>query len=164
MPFDDGSRAVDLSRAAKQWQAVGEEKVVVGRNSRDPNVMHRLSCVLDAIGPFRKAEELWLLAAESLKAGGERTERSAGVAEQQAAACGRQIEFCGETFHEIVLQWAYDQGMSLSPEQSRIAAYEYERSGKGEPLDALIPRFKSDPILRRVETWGEDEDLWWLEG
>jgi len=163
MPFDDGSGAVDLSRAAKQWQALGEEKIVIGRNANDPKVLHRLSCLLDAIGPFRKAEELWLDAAKSLRAAGDRNARTADVADQQAGTCARQIAFCGETFHEIVLQWAFDQSTALSPAHTRISAYEYERHGRSEPLDALIPRFRADPILRVLETWDEDEDLWWFE-
>ena len=162
MPFDDGSGAVDLSRAAKQWQALGEEKIVAGRNAGNPKELHRLSSLLDAIGPFRKAEELWLGAATSLRAAGDRNEKTAAVADQQAGTCSRQIDFCGETFHENVLQWAFDQHTARNQAYTRIAAYEFERHADNRPFEWLIPKFLDDPVLRRRESWGAELDLWWL--
>jgi hypothetical protein len=125
--------------------------------------MRRLSSLLDAVGPYRKAEALWSAAAAGLRRVGGQDERSAAVADQHAENCARQVAFCGETFHEIVTQWAYDKDKNWSHVHTRIAAFEYERHANRESLDELILKFIVDPVLRHRSAWGEAEDAWWMD-
>jgi len=160
--LDPKAAAVDLSRAAKQWQSIGEAKTAAGRNPEDTNHLRRLSSLLDAIVPFQKAQDLWIETAALLRELGSSNERSAVVADQQAQACGRQLEFCGESFHELATQVAHQNDRPASLVQNRIAAYEFERHADGRPFEWLIPRFLEDPVLRRRESWGNGVDFWWL--
>lgn len=162
MRLDPKATAVDLSRAAKQWQALGEAKVAAGRNRGDADALRRLSSLLDAVGPFRKSRELWLESAKLLREVGDGNERSAAVAEQQAKACDRQIEFCTDSFHELALERAFDKERPPGLVETRIAAFEFERKADNRSLEWLIGRFLEDPALGRRETWGERLDLWWL--
>lgn len=162
MRLDPKAAAVDLSRAAKQWQSLGEAKTAAGRNPEDLNHLRRLSSFLDAIGPFGKAQALWIETASLLRELGDTSERSAVVADQQAKACGRQLEFCGESFHELATQLAHHGEQPANLVQSRIAAYEFERNADNRPFEWLIPKFLEDPVLRRRASWGKDIDLWWL--
>lgn len=162
MRLDPKAAAVDLSRAAKQWQAIGEAKTAAGRNPEDHNHLKRLSSFLDAIGPFRKAQALWTETASLLRELGSTNERSAVVADQQAQSCGRQSDFCGESFHELATQLAHGGAQPANLTVSRIAAYEFERHADTRPFEWLIPKFLEDPVLCRSESWGSDLDLWWL--
>ena len=160
--IDPKATAVDLSRAAKKWQSLGEEKIAAGRNQNDHDAVRRLSSLLDAVDPLRRSQALWSEAAKLLREVGDGNERSAVVADQQAAACGRQIEFCGESFHEIVMQRAFDKERPATQIETRIAAYGFERSADHRSISWLIERFLEDPVLRRRGSWGEHLDLWWL--
>jgi len=162
--IDPKTTAVDLSRAAKMWQSLGDEKVVVGRKSGDHDELRRLSCLLDAVGALVKARELWLETAKALRELGSASERPAAVADQQAGACSRQVEFCGESVHELVMERVSNKERPLTPFFTRIAAYEYERHADHRSINWLIARFLEDPVLRRREAWGEQLDLWWLPG
>ena len=98
MRIDPKATAVNLSRAAKQWQSVGEMKIAAGRNPADPDGLRRLSSLLDAIGPLAKSQSLWIETAKLLREVGGQDDRSAVTAEKQAGACERQIGFCSESF------------------------------------------------------------------
>jgi hypothetical protein len=160
--IDPKATAVDLSRAAKQWQALGETKTAAGRNREDRNHSRRLSSLLDAVGPFRKSQTLWIETAKLLREAGSANERSAVVADQQAKACGRQIDFCSESFHELVLELTHNQEAMANLTLVRVAAYEFERHADGRPIEWLIKVFLEDPILCRRADWGDSLDLWWL--
>lgn len=162
MRIDPKATAVDLSRAAKQWQSLGEAKIAAGRNQEDHNHLRRLSSLLDAIGPFRKSETLWIETAKLLREAGSANERSAVVADQQVRACGRQIEFCSESFHELVLQLSHNQEATANLTQIRVAAYEFERHADSRPIEWLIKACLEDPVLRRRSNWGDNLELWWL--
>lgn len=162
MRIDPKATAVDLSRAAKQWQSLGEAKITAGRNQGDSNGLRRLSSLLDAVGPLRKSQTLWAETAKLMREVGGANDRSAGVADQQAEACERQIGFCGESFHELALERAFDKERPPGLAETRIAAYEFERSADNRPVEWLITRFFEDPALGRRESWGEDLDLWWF--
>lgn len=162
MRLDPKAAAVDLSRAAKQWQSLGEGKIAAGRNQEDHNAQRRLSSLLDAVGPFRRAQTLWVETAKLLREVGSTNERSATVADQQVKTCERQIEFCAESFHEMVMKLAFQSEQPVAPILSRIAAYEFERNADNRPFEWLIPKFLEDPVLRRRASWGKDIDLWWL--
>jgi hypothetical protein len=164
MQVDVEKLAVDLSRAAKKWEVLGEEKIVVGRNADMLDVLRRLSSLLDAVGPYTRAKALWVETAAALREAGGHKERAAVVAEQHASRCGRQVEFCGESFNEIVMKWAFDTEKAWSPVETRIAAFEYERHAKGRPVEELIDQFNEDPVLSRPSSWGEGLDLWWMGG
>ena len=160
--LDPKAAAVDFSRAAKQWQSLGEAKTAAGRNAEDHDEMRRLSSFIDAIGPFRKAQTLWIETAKLLCELGGTAERSAAVADKQAGACERQIEFCGESFHELVMQLAFNKERPATLVHNRIAAYAFERNADNRPFEWLVPRFLDDPVLSRRESWGDNLDLWWL--
>lgn len=160
--IDPKATAVDLSRAAKQWQSIGEAKTAAGRNPEDRNHLRRLSSFLDAVGPFRKSETLWLETAKLLREAGSANERSAVVGDQQARACGRQIEFCSESFHELVLELTHNQEEMANLTQIRVAAYEFERHADSRPIEWLINACLEDSVLRRQASWGDSLDLWWL--
>jgi len=160
--LDPKAAAVDLSRAAKQWQSIGEAKIAAGRNPEDHNHLRRLSSLLDAIAPFQKAQALWIETASLLRELGSINERSAVVADQQAQACSRQLDFCGESFHELATQVAHHNDRPPSLSLVRVAAYEFERHADNRPFEWLIPKFLADPVLRRHDIWGKDLDLWWL--
>lgn len=162
MRLDPKAAAVNLSRAAKQWQSLGEAKVAAGRNPELHDLTRRLSSFLDAIEPFKKAQSLWTETASQLRELGSTSERSALVADQQAKACVRQLEFCGESFHELVLRLTQSNDPPSTLVQIRIAAYEFERNADSRPFEWLIPKFTADPVLRRRESWGQDADVWWL--
>lgn len=162
MRLDPKAAAVDLSRAAKQWQSLGEAKTAAGRNPEDHNHLRRLSSFLDAIGPFRKAQALWTETASLLRELGSTNERSAVVADQQAQSCGRQLDFCGESFHELATHLAHNGGEPANLILNRIAAYEFERNADTRSFEWLIPKFLEDPVLGRRVSWGKDVDLWWL--
>jgi len=162
MRIDPKSTAVDLSRAAKQWQSLGEAKIAAGRNASDPNPARRLSNILDAVAPLEKARQLWTETAKLLREAGSSNERSAMVADREAASCGRQAEYCGEAFHDTVMHCNAGAQQKPSPLLTRIIAYEFERNADSRPLDWLIERFREDPVLGRRECWGADVDLWWL--
>ncbi len=162
MRLDPKAAAVDLSRAAKQWQSLSEAKTAAGRNPEDHDHLRRLSSFLDAIAPFRKAQALWTETASLLRELGSSSERSAVVADQQVQACGRQLEFCGESFHELATQIAHQNDGPANLTQVRIAAYEFERHADNRPFEWLIPKFLEDPVLCRRDSWGEGLDLWWL--
>lgn len=162
MRLDPKAAAVDLSRAAKQWQTLGEGKIAAGRNPEDSNAKRRLSSFLDAVAPFRKAQTLWVETAKLMREVGSANERSATVADQQVKTCDRQIEFCAESFNEIVMKLAYQTEQPASPILSRIAAYEFERSADNRPFEWLIAQFRQDQVLNRRQNWGKDIDLWWL--
>ena len=164
MRLDPKAAAVDFSRAAKQWQALGEAKTAAGRNPEDHNHLRRLSSFLDAIAPFKKAQELWTETASLLRELGSTSERTAVVADQQVQSCGRQLEFCGESFHELATHLAHNGGEPANLILSRIAAYEFERNADTRTFEWLIPKFLEDPVLRRRESWGNDLDLWWMPG
>jgi len=160
--IDPKATAVDLSRAAKQWQSIGEAKTAAGRNPEDRHHLRRLSSLLDAIGPFRKSETLWNETAKLLREAGSANERSAVVADQQVKACGRQIEFCSESFHELVLKLTHNQEAAANLTQTRVIAYEFERHADSRPIDWLIQACIKDPVLSRRANWGDGLDLWWL--
>lgn len=162
MRIDPKATAVDLSRAAKQWQTLGEAKTAAGRNPEDRNHLRRLSSLLDAVGPFRKSETLWTETAKLLREAGSANERSAVVADQQARACGRQIEFCSESFHELVLELTHNPEATANLTQIRVAAYEFERHADSRPIEWVINACIEDPVLRRRANWGDSLDLWWL--
>ncbi len=162
MRIDPKATAVDLSRAAKQWQSLGEAKITAGRNQGDGNGLRRLSSLLDAVGPLRKSQTLWIEAAKLMREVGAANERSAAVADQQAGACDRQIGFCGESFHELVMERAFDKERPPNLAETRIAAYEFERNADNRPFEWLIAQFLADPALGRRTTWGEGMDLWWF--
>ncbi len=162
MRLDPKATAVDLSRAAKQWQTLGEAKVTAGRNSVDREGLRRLSSFLDAVGIFRKSQALWIETAKLLREVGDSTERSAVVADQQAGACDRQIEFCSQSFHELVMERISDKERPATQAETRIAAYEFERSADGRPLEWMIAQLNADPALGRRESWGDHQDLWWF--
>ena len=162
MRLDPKATAVDLSRAAKQWQTLGETKIAAGRNAGDRDGLRRLSSLLDAIGPFRKAQELWVETGKLLREVGSSNERSAAVADQQVAACDRQIEFCSQSFYELVLERASDKERPATQAETRIAAYEFERNADKRPIEWMIVQLKADPALGRREAWGDHLDLWWL--
>ena len=160
--IDPKATAVDLSRAAKQWQSLGEAKITAGRNPADSDGLRRLSSLLDAVGPLRKSQELWIEAAKLMREVGGANDRSAAVADQQAKACAGQIGFCGESFHELALERAFDKERPPNLAEIRIAAYEFERSADNRPIEWLVTRFLEDPALGRHESWGENLDLWWI--
>ena len=160
--IDPKATAVDLSRAAKQWQSLGETKITAGRDQGDSSGLRRLSSLLDAIGPLRKSQALWVEAAKLMREVGGANDRSAAVADQQAEICGRQIGFCGESFHELALERAFDKEHPPDLAETRIAAYEFERSADNRPIEWLVTRFIEDPALGRRESWGEGMDLWWF--
>ena len=162
MRLDPKAAAVDLSRAAKQWQSLGEAKTAAGRNPEDHDLTRRLSSFLDAIDPFKRAQALWTETASQLRELGSTSERSAVVADQQAQACIRQLEFCGESFHELVLRLTQKNDRPPTLVQIRIAAYEFERNADNRPFEWLIPKFLADPVLRQQKSWGQDVDAWWL--
>ena len=162
MRIDPKATAVDLSRAAKQWQSLGEAKITAGRNPADSDGLRRLSSLLDAVGPLRKSQELWIEAAKLMREVGGANDRSAAVADQQAEMCERQIGFCGESFHQLGLERAFDKERPPNLVETRIAAYEFERSADNRPVEWLITRFLEDPALGRRESWGENLDLWWF--
>ena len=162
MRIDPKATAVDLSRAAKQWQALAEAKITAGRNQGDHDGLRRLSSLLDAIGPLRKSQALWLETGKLLREVGGNNERSAVVTDQQAGVCERQIGFCGESFHELVMERAFDKERPPCLLETRIAAYEFERNADHRPFEWLISRFLEDPALGRRESWGEHADLWWF--
>lgn len=162
MRLDPKAAAVDLSRAAKQWQSIGEAKIAAGRNPEDRDLVRRLSSLLDAVAPFRQAEALWVETAAQLRELGSTEERSAAVADKQAATCGRQREYCGESFHEFAMQIAHHDHLRSNLILSRIAAYEFERQADSRPVEWLIRKFLDDPVLGRRESWGGGVDLWWL--
>ena len=164
MRVDPKATAVDLSRAAKQWQLLGEEKITAGRNASDHDDLRRLSSFLDAVGPFKKSQALWTETAKVLRELGGANERPAAVADQEAGACGRQIEFCGESFHELAMRRAHDKGRPATHVHTRIAAYEFERNADHRPIEWSMARFREDPVLCRRSSWGENLDLWWLDG
>jgi hypothetical protein len=160
--IDPKATAVDFSRAAKQWQTLGEAKITAGRNPADSNGLRRLSSLLDAVGPLRKSQALWIEVAKLMREVGGANERSAAVADQQAGVCDRQIRFCGESFHELVMERAADKERPPSLAETRIAAYEFERNADNRPFEWLINQFLADPALGRRESWGENPDLWWF--
>jgi hypothetical protein len=162
MRLDPKASAVDLSRAAKQWQSLGEAKTAAGRNPEDHNHLRRLSSFLDAIAPFNKAQELWIETASLLRELGDTNERSAVVADQQAESCGRQLGFCSESFHELATQVAHGGVEPAHLVLSRIAAYEFERHADTRPFEWLVGKFLDDPVLGRRASWGKEVDLWWL--
>lgn len=162
MRIDPKATAVDLSRAAKQWQSLGEAKITAGRNKGDRDGLRRLSSLLDAVAPLKKSQELWIEVAKLMREVGGADDRSATVADQQAKACAGQIGFCGESFHELALERAFDKERPPNLAETRIAAYEFERSADNRPIEWLIPRFVEDPALSRRESWGENLDLWWI--
>jgi hypothetical protein len=162
MRIDPKATAVDLSRAAKQWQALGEAKITAGRNKGDPDGPRRLSCLLDAVGPLRKSQALWIETGKLLREVGGSNERSAAVADQQAGVCDRQIGFCGESFHELVMERAFDKQRPPTLVETRIAAFEFERNADNRPIEWLIAQFLKDPALGRRASWGDDLDLWWF--
>jgi len=84
------------------------------------------------------------------------------VADKQAKTCGRQIEYCGESFHELATQIAQRDDLRSNLNLVRIAAYEFECNADRRPLEWLIPKFLDDPVLGRRESWGKGVDLWWL--
>lgn len=162
MRIDPKATAVDLSRAAKQWQTLGEAKITAGRNPADRDGLRRLSSLLDAVGPLRKSQALWIEVGKLMREVGGANERSAAVADQQAGVCDRQIKFCGESFHELVMERAADKERPPSLAETRIAAYEFERNADNRPFEWLINKFLEDPALGRRESWGENLDLWWF--
>lgn len=162
MRIDPKATAVDLSRAAKQWQFLGEAKITAGRNQGDSDGLRRLSSLLDAVGPLEKSQQQWIEVAKLMREVGGENDRAAVVADQQARTCERQIGFCGESFHEIALERAFDKERPPNLAETRIAAYEFERSADNRPIEWLITQFIEDPALGRRETWGEHLDLWWL--
>ena len=160
--IDPKATAVDLSRAAKQWQSLGEAKITAGRNPTDNDGLRRLSSLLDAVAPLRKSQALWTEVAKLMREVGGANERSAAVADQQAGVCDRQIKFCGESFHEFVMERASNKERPPSLAEIRIAAYEFERNADNRPFEWLINQFLEDPALGRRESWGENLDLWWF--
>lgn len=162
MRIDPKATAVDLSRAAKQWQSLGEAKITAGRNQGDHDGLRRLSSLLDAIAPLKKSHDQWIEAAKLMREVGGANDRSAAAADQQAKTCAGQIGFCGESFHELALERAFDRERPPSPAEIRIAAYEFERSADNRPIEWLITRFLEDPVLSKRESWGENPDLWWF--
>jgi len=159
--IDPKATAVDLSRAAKQWQSLGEAKITAGRNPGDNDGLRRLSSLLDAVGPLSKSQALWIEVANLMREVGGANDRSAAVADQQAKSCGSQIGFCAESFHNLVMERASDKEHPPNLAEIRIAAYEFERSADNRPVEWLINRFLEDPALGRRESWGENLDLWW---
>jgi hypothetical protein len=160
--IDPKATAVDLSRAAKQWQSLGEAKITEGRNQGDRDGLHRLSSLLDAIGPLRKSQAHWIEVAGLMREVGGANDRSAAVADQQAKSCASQIGFCGESFHELVMERAFDKEHPPNLAEIRIAAYEFERNADSRPIEWLISQFLQDPALGNRESWGENLDLWWF--
>lgn len=160
--IDPKATAVDLSRAAKQWQSLGEAKITAGRNQGDSDGLRRLSSLLDAVGPLEKSQQQWIEVAKLVREVGGENDRAAVVADQQARTCELQVGFCGESFHEIALERAFDKERAPNLAETRIAAYEFERSADNRPIEWLITQFHQDPALGRRETWGEHLDLWWL--
>lgn len=162
MRIDPKATAVDLSRAAKQWQSLGEAKITAGRNPGDRDGLRRLSSLLDAVGPLSKSQALWIEVANLMREVGGANDRSAAVADQQAKSCGSQTGFCAESFHNLVMERASDKEHPPNLAEIRIAAYEFERNADNRPFDWLIAQFLDDPVLGRRETWGEDIELWWF--
>jgi hypothetical protein len=160
--IDPKATAVDLSRAAKQWQALGEAKIAAARNRNDTDALRRLSSHLDAVEPFKRSQALWLESAKLLREAGVGNERSAVVADQQARACDRHIEFCTESFHELTLERAFDKERPPSLIETRVAAFEFERKADNRSLDWLIEHLREDPALGRRASWGEHLDLRWF--